>query len=404
MFFFDPGFTVTGSCASSITYSNNKGLLMYRGYAIEDLIANNTSFMEVAYLLLYGDLPTKQELTQFEDRIKDEMIVHEKLLDFYKGFTVNAHPMAILCSVVGALSSFIHNSLDVHDPVQRELSAIKLIAKMPVIAAISFRTSAGLPIVYPNRKLSYVENFLNMMFSDPMDHEFKVPKIFVEFFEKVFILHADNDQGPSTTAVRIAGSSLANPFASISAGIASLWGPLHGAANEDQMKTFAEIGSIEKIPAYLEMVKRKEQKLTGFGHRIYKSYDPRSLIIKDLCKKLYVELGIPKPELFNLAEKLEEAALADDYFQSRGLYPNIDYYSGFIFEALQIPQNMFCVIFAITRSLGWIAHWREMMSEPVVRIGRPRQIYVGSKLRPFIKISDRKDAPGFSLTEAGLPQ
>jgi len=404
MFFFDPGFTVTGSCASSITYSNNKGLLMYRGYAIEDLISNNTSFMEVAYLLLYGDLPTKQELTQFEDRIKDEMIVHEKLLDFYKGFTVNAHPMAILCSVVGALSSFIHNSLDVHDPVQRELSAIKLIAKMPVIAAISFRTSAGLPIVYPNRKLSYVENFLNMMFSDPMDHEFKVPKIFVDFFEKVFILHADNDQGPSTTAVRIAGSSLANPFASISAGIASLWGPLHGAANEDQMKTFAEIGSIEKIPAYLEMVKRKEQKLTGFGHRIYKSYDPRSLIIKDLCKKLYAELGIPKPELFTLAEKLEEAALADDYFKSRGLYPNIDYYSGFIFEALQIPQNMFCVIFAITRSLGWIAHWREMMSEPVVRIGRPRQIYVGSKLRPFIKISDRKDAPGFSLTEAGLPQ
>ena len=345
---------------------------MYRGYAIEDLISNNTSFMEVAYLLLYGDLPTKQELTQFEDRIKDEMIVHEKLLDFYKGFTVNAHPMAILCSVVGALSSFIHNSLDVHDPVQRELSAIKLIAKMPVIAAISFRTSAGLPIVYPNRKLSYVENFLNMMFSDPMDHEFNVPKIFVDYFEKVFILHADNDQGPSTTAVRIAGSSLANPFASISAGIASLWGPLHGAANEDQMKTFAEIGSIEKIPAYLEMVKRKEQKLTGFGHRIYKSYDPRSLIIKDLCKKLYAELGISKPELFNLAEKLEEAALADDYFLSRGLYPNIDYYSGFLFEALQIPHDMFCVIFAITRSLGWIAHWREMMSEPVVRIGRPR--------------------------------
>jgi citrate synthase len=211
-----------------------------------------------------------------------------------------------------------------------------------------------------------------MMFSDPMDHEFKVPKIFVDYFEKVFILHADNDQGPSTTAVRIAGSSLANPFASISAGIASLWGPLHGAANEDQMKTFAEIGSIEKIPAYLEMVKRKEQKLTGFGHRIYKSYDPRSLIIKDLCKKLYAELGISKPELFNLAEKLEEAALADDYFLSRGLYPNIDYYSGFLFEALQIPHDMFCVIFAITRSLGWIAHWREMMSEPVVRIGRPR--------------------------------
>ena len=219
------------------------------------------------------------------------MIVHEKLLDFYKGFTVNAHPMAILCSVVGALSSFIHNSLDVKDPVQRELSAIKLIAKMPVIAAISFRTSAGLPIVYPNRKLSYVENFLLMMFSDPMDHEFSVPKLFVDYFEKVFILHADNDQGPSTTAVRIAGSSLANPFASISAGIASLWGPLHGAANEDQLNIFAEIGSIDKIPEYIELVKRKEQKLTGFGHRIYKNFDPRSVIIKDLCKKLYSELG-----------------------------------------------------------------------------------------------------------------
>jgi citrate synthase len=257
---------------------------MYRGYSIEDLVNNNVSFVEVCFLLLYGDLPNKKDLAAFEERIKDEMIIHEKLLDFYKGFTVNAHPMAILCSVVGALSSFIHNTLDIKDPVQRELSAIKLIAKMPVIAAISFRTSAGLPIVYPNRKLSYVENFLHMMFADPMDSEFKVPKIFVEYFEKIFILHADNDQGPSTTAVRIAGSSLANPFASISAGIASLWGPLHGGANEEQLITFAEIGSADKIPEYLEQVKRKEKKLTGFGHRIYKTYDPRALIIKKLCK------------------------------------------------------------------------------------------------------------------------
>ena len=291
LFLFDPGFTATASCASSITYSNEKGVLMYRGYTIEDLIENKVSFVEVCYLLLYGDMPTQEELKIFEERIKDEMIVHEKLLDFYKGFTVNAHPMAILCSVVGALSSFIHNTLDVHDPVQRELSAIKLIAKMPVIAAISFRTSAGLPIVYPNRKLSYIENFLHMMFSDPMDREFLVPKLFIEYFEKMFILHADNDQCSSTTAVRIAGSSLANPFASISAGIASLWGPLHGGANEEQLKIFEEIGTVENISPYLDQIKRKEKKLTGFGHRIYKYHDPRSVIIKNLCKKLYTELG-----------------------------------------------------------------------------------------------------------------
>jgi citrate synthase len=268
---------------------------------------------------------------------------------------------------------------------------------MPVIAAISFRTSAGLPIVYPDRKLSYVENFLHMMFADPMDPNFKVPHIFVEYFEKLFILHADNEQGPSTTAVRIAGSSLANPFASISAGIASLWGPLHGGANEEQLKTFAEIGTEEKIPAFLDKVKKKEQKLTGFGHRIYKTYDPRALIIKNLCKKLYKELGTAPPPLFELAEKIEAAAVADDYFKSRHLYPNIDFYSGFIFEALQIPHNMFCVVFAITRCLGWVTHWREMMSEPVIRIGRPRQIYVGRKLRPFVPIDQRIVAPGFEL-------
>lgn len=353
--------------------------------------------MEVCFLMLYGDLPNKKELKSFEDRIKDEMIIHEKLLDFYKGFTVNAHPMAILCSVVGALSSFIHNTLDIKDPIQRELSAIKLIAKMPVIAAISFRTSAGLPIVYPDRKLSYVENFLHMMFADPMDKEFRVPPLFVSYFEKIFILHADNDQGPSTTAVRIAGSSLANPFASISAGIASLWGPLHGGANEEQLRTFAQIAKAENIPAYLEQIKRKEKKLTGFGHRIYKSHDPRAVLIKQMCKDLYAELGTPVPELFRLAEQLEEAAIADEYFQSRGLYPNIDFYSGFILEALQIPHNMFCVVFAITRCLGWVTHWREMMSESVIRIGRPRQIYTGSKLRPFVPIESRPNAPGFAI-------
>ena len=388
---------MTGSCASAISYSNDKGTLLYRGYAIEDLIKQGTTYTEVCFLMLYGDLPNKVDLLAFEDRIKDEMIVHQKLLDFYKGFTVNAHPMAILCSVVGALSSFIHNTLDIKDPIQRELSAIKLIAKMPVIAAISFRTSAGLPIVYPDRKLSYIENFLNMMFADPMDKEFKVPKIFVDYFEKLFILHADNDQGPSTTAVRIAGSSLANPFASISAGIASLWGPLHGGANEDQLNTFDEIGSVKNIPAYLEKVKNKEKKLTGFGHRIYKTYDPRALIIKQLCKDLYKEIGMETPELFILAEKLEEAALSDEYFRSRSLYPNIDYYSGFIFEALQIPHNMFCVVFAITRCLGWVTHWREMMSESVIRIGRPRQIYTGHKLRPFVPIESRPNAAAFEL-------
>lgn len=402
LFFFDPGYTVTGSCASAISYSNENGVLLYRGYSIEDLISNGVTFTEVCFLMLYGDLPNKKDLHIFEERIKDEMIVHEKLTDFFKGFTVDAHPMAILCSVVGALSSFIHNTLDIKDATQRELSAIKLIAKMPVIAAISFRTSAGLPLVYPDRKLSYVENFLHMMFADPMDKEFKVPKLFVDYFEKIFILHADNDQGPSTTAVRIAGSSLANPFASISAGIASLWGPLHGGANEEQLHTFEEIDTIENIPAFLEKVKNKEKKLTGFGHRVYKTHDPRSTIIKQMCKNLYQDLGVGIPPLFELAEKLEEAALNDDYFKSRHLYPNIDFYSGFIFEELQIPRNMFCVVFAITRCLGWVTHWREMMSESAIRIGRPRQIYVGSKLRPFIPIDQRIVAPGFEMKATAL--
>eukprot|EP00347_Sterkiella_histriomuscorum_P019425 403341672 len=395
MFFFDPGYTVTGSCASSISYSNSKGKLLYRGYSIEELCQKST-YIEVCFLLLYGELPNAKELDIFEERIKDEMIIHDKLLDFYKGFTVDSHPMAIMCSVVGALSSFFHNTLDIKDPIQRELSAIKIIGKMPVIAAVAFRTSAGLPIVHPNKKLSYVQNFLHMMFSDPMDPEFQVPKLFVDYFEKIFILHADNDQGPSTTTVRIAGSSLANPFACISAGVASLWGPMHGGANEEQMDIFQDIGSEENIPKFLDQVKRKEKKLMGFGHRIYKSYDPRAKIIKQMCFELYYELGIKDP-LFDIALKLEELALKDEYFTSRHLYPNIDYYTGFLLNTLQIPRNMFCVIFAITRSLGWIAQWREMMSEPVTRIGRPRQIYVGEKLREFVQIDNRKDAPGFVI-------
>jgi citrate synthase len=290
MFLFDPGYTITGSCHSSISHSTEDGHLYYRGYNVRDL-AKKSSFLETCFLLMFGDLPAARELAEFETIMKDEMIIHQNLLDFFKGFALNAHPMSIMCSIVGAFSSFVHENLDVKDPKQRELSALKLTAKMPVLAAIAFRTSVGLPIVQPDRKMSYTENFLHMMFSDPMDDSFKVPKIFVETMDKIFILHAEMDQGPSTTAVRIAGSSLANPFAATAAGFASLWGETHGGANEHVLDMLESIGSLNQVPAFIEKIKSKDTVLMGFGHRIFKNYDPRALEIKEMIVDLEKKLG-----------------------------------------------------------------------------------------------------------------
>lgn len=322
-------------------------------------------------------------LIKFDSYSKDEMLVHEKVKDFYKGFSINAHPMAIMCGVVGALSSFYHENLDVKDPRQREQAAIQIIAKMPTLAAIAFRTSKGLPIVYPDRKRSYTENFLYMMFADPMELDFQVPEVMVEALDKIFILHADHEQNASTSTVRITGSSQANPYACISAGIASLWGPAHGGANEACLQMLDEIGSVENIPKYVELAKDKNStfRIMGFGHRVYKNFDPRAREMQKMCHKVLTELNIEKEALFQLAIELEKAALADKYFIDRKLYPNVDFYSGIVLQALKIPRDMFTVIFALARSIGWITQWNEMMSESVVKIGRPRQLYCGKKER-----------------------
>uniref|UniRef100_A0A7S3IQ05 Citrate synthase n=1 Tax=Strombidium inclinatum TaxID=197538 RepID=A0A7S3IQ05_9SPIT len=396
LFCYDPGYTITGSCVSAIGNVTKEGNLYYRGYHVKDLV-EKSSYIEVCFILLYGKKPVAEDLTEFGIRIKEEMHIHQKILDFYKGFQFDAHPMSIMVSVVAGLSSFVHSTLDVNDHLQRELSAIKLIAKMPVLAAIAFRTSAGLPIVPPQKKMGYVENFLYMMFQDPMDSEFEIPPIFVEIMEKIFILHADCEQGPSTTAVRMAGSSLANPFAAISAGIASLWGSQHGGAAEECLKMFREIKSIDNIPEFINQCKHdKAKRLWGFGHRIFKAYDPRATILKDLLIDFNQRIGVKNDSLFEIALEVERQALADDYFVSRGLYPNIDFYSGLLMRALHIPENMFNVIFAITRSIGWIANWREMMGAGPIKIFRPRQIYVGHKARDFVPIDQRDPAPGFS--------
>ncbi|TNV79586.1 hypothetical protein FGO68_gene5624 [Halteria grandinella] len=394
LYTFDPGFTSTASCVSAITYiDGDEGKLWYRGYSIDELAAHCT-FLEVCFLLLYGDLPSKQQLKQFEEKVNDEMIVHEKIKDFYKGFNLNAHPMSIMCGVVGALASFYeYDAKDiVSDPKQRELSAIKLIAKMPTLTAIAFRTSKGLPIVQPDRKRSYTENFLYMMFSDPLDRDFRIPPVMIEALDKILILHADHEQNASTSTVRITGSSLANPFACISAGIASLWGPAHGGANQACLEMLDEIGSRERVNEYVEKAKDKNSsfRIMGFGHRVYKNFDPRAREMQKMCHKVLDELNVRDEELFELAMELEHAALNDPYFQTRKLYPNVDFYSGIVLQALKIPRDMFTVIFALARSIGWIAQWREMMSESVVKLGRPRQLYLGHKRREFVKLEDRQ--------------
>ena len=386
----DEGYVNTGAVQSSITFLNGEeGVLRYRGYPIEDL-ASKCDFVEVAYLLIYGELPSKDELGKFRGKIRRHTMLHEDLKSFYDGFPRDAHPMAILSSVVSAMSTFYQDSLDPHDPEQVEVSIHRLLAKLPTIAAFSHKKSLGQPFIYPNNNASYCENFLQMMFSVPCE-DYKVDKTFVEALNMLLIVHADHEQNCSTSTVRMVGSADSNLFASISAGICALWGPLHGGANEAVVNMLQQIqddgGDVEK---YVKMAKDKENgfRLMGFGHRVYKNFDPRATLIKKSCDKLLEKLDIDDP-LFEIAQKLEKVALEDEYFVKRRLYPNVDFYSGVIYRAMGIPVEMFTVLFAIGRLPGWIAHWREMQLSPTSRICRPRQVYQGSTKRDFVDLDKR---------------
>ena len=388
-FTYDPGFTSTGSCDSAITYiDGDEGILLHRGYSIEDL-AENSSFMEVCYLLLNGELPNLAEKAEFEKTVTYHSMVHEQLLNFYRGFRRDAHPMSIMVGVVGALSAFYHDSTDVNDPHQRMIASYRMIAKMPTIAAMAYKYSTGQPFVYPLNKLNYAENFLNMTFSVPAE-EYEIPKAVSRAMDRIFILHADHEQNASTSTVRIAGSSGANPFACIAAGISSLWGPAHGGANEAVLNMLAQIGDKKNIPEFLARAKDKNDpfRLMGFGHRVYKNFDPRAGVLKKSCHEVLNELGVNDP-LLELAMELEEIALKDDYFVSRKLFPNVDFYSGIILKAIGFPTSMFTVLFALARTVGWVAQWNEMITDPNQKIGRPRQLFKGYDRRPFINIEDR---------------
>ncbi|MEW8512484.1 MAG: citrate synthase [Candidatus Thiodiazotropha sp.] len=387
---YDPGFMSTASCESRITYIDGEaGILEYRGYPIEQL-AREADYLEVAYLLLYGELPNKTQLLEFDDIITHHTMLNENLKEFFGGFHYDAHPMAIMVGVVGSLSAFYHDSTDISNPRHREISAHRLIAKIPTIAAASYKHSVGEPITYPDNELSYCANLLHMMFATPCEPYHPHP-IAVEALNLLFILHADHEQNASTSTVRLAGSSLANPFACIAAGIASLWGPAHGGANEAVLDMLAEIGDVSNIDTYIARAKDKKDpfRLMGFGHRVYKHYDPRANILRETCKRVLDELADNNNPLFELALKLEEIALRDEYFLERKLYPNVDFYSGIIYRALNIPNNMFTVMFAIARTVGWVSHWMEMMSDPMQRIGRPRQVYLGPPRRDFVPLDKR---------------
>jgi citrate synthase len=391
MFTYDPGFMSTASCRSSITYiDGDQGILQYRGYPIEQ-IAERCDFLEVAYLILNGELPSRKQKTQFDDIVTHHTMVHEQLSRLYQGFRRDAHPMAVLCGVVGALSAFYHDSIDIHDARSREISAFRLIAKLPTITAMTYKYSMGQPFMYPKNALSYVENFLYMMFGTPCE-EWKPNPILTNAMERILILHADHEQNASTSTVRLAGSTGANPFACIAAGIASLWGPAHGGANEAVLKMLAEIGDVKNISSFIKRVKDKEghAMLMGFGHRVYKNYDPRAKIIQKTCHEVLEELDLKDDKLFKLAIALEKVALEDDYFIKRKLYPNVDFYSGIVYKALGIPVSMFTAIFALARTVGWIAQWNELISDPDQKIGRPRQLFTGDVRRDFVPLDKRK--------------
>jgi len=390
-FTYDPGFMSTASCNSSITYiDGDKGELQYRGYPIEQL-AVNADFMETCYLLLNGELPTGVQKEEFVETVTKHTMVHEQMQFFFRGFRRDAHPMSVLVGTVGALASFYHDSLDINDAQQREISAIRLIAKMPTLVAMAYKYSIGQPFMYPRNDLSYSANFMRMMFGNPCE-EYKVNDVLVRALDRILILHADHEQNASTSTVRLAGSSGANPFACIAAGIACLWGPAHGGANEAALTMLKEIGSVENIPAFIEKVKDQNSgvKLMGFGHRVYKNFDPRAKLMRETCHEVLEELGLQDDPLFKLAMELEKIALNDEYFVSRKLYPNVDFYSGIVQSALGIPVSLFTGIFAMARTIGWIAQWNEMIADPEQKIGRPRQLFVGSAVRDVPPLKDRK--------------
>jgi citrate synthase len=388
VFTYDPGFVSTASCESKITYiDGDKGILLHRGYPIDQL-AENSDYLEVCYLLLNGELPNATDKKKFVDTVHNHTMVHEQLRNFFQGFRRDAHPMAIMCGVVGALSAFYHDSLEISDETHREIAAYRLIAKMPTLAAMCHKYSLGQPFMYPRNDLTYAENFLHMMFGVPCE-QYRANPVLANAMDKIFILHADHEQNASTSTVRLAGSSGANPFACMAAGIAALWGPAHGGANEAVLNMLNEIGDVSQVGRFVDRAKDKNDpfRLMGFGHRVYKNYDPRATVMRKTCHEVLSELGIQDPQL-ELAMKLEEIARSDSYFVERNLYPNVDFYSGIILKAIGIPVNMFTVIFALARTVGWVAHWHEMISGSY-RIGRPRQLYTGAATRDFVPIDQR---------------
>jgi citrate synthase len=390
VFTYDPGFTSTASCESDITFiDGDEGVLLYRGYPIDQLAAKS-SFLEVCYLLLYGELPSQQQMEKFRHTISHHTMVHEQLAAFYRGFRRDAHPMAVMCGVVGALSAFYHDSTDISDPAQRELACVRLVAKIPTIAAMAYRYSTGHPFVYPLNKLGYTENFLRMCFSYPTE-EYEVNPVLAKALDTIFILHADHEQNASTSTVRLAGSSGANPFACIAAGIACLWGPAHGGANEAALKMLETIGTVDRIPEFIKRAKDKNDpfRLMGFGHRVYKNYDPRAKAMQIQAHAVLDELGLHNDPLLKVAIELERIALQDEYFVEKKLYPNIDFYSGITLKALGFPVSMFTALFALARTVGWIGQWKEMLEDPHQKIGRPRQIYTGTRPREYVSIDKR---------------
>lgn len=384
---YDPGFMSSASTESKITFiDGDKGILLHRGYPIDQL-ADKAEYLEVAYALIHGELPNAEQKADFYEKVRKHSMVNDQLRRFFEGFRRDAHPMAIMVGVMGALSAFYHNNLDVSKQDHREITAIRLIAKVPTIAAMCYKYSNGQPFMYPRNDLNYAENFLHMMFATPADVNYQVNPILAKAMDKIFTLHADHEQNASTSTVRLAGSTGANPYACIAAGIAALWGPAHGGANEAVLKMLDEIGSVDNVDEFMEKVKRKEVKLMGFGHRVYKNFDPRAKVMKETCDEVLGELGIKDPQL-ELAMKLEQIALSDPYFKERNLYPNVDFYSGIILKAIGIPTSMFTVIFALARTSGWISHWLEMHAAPY-KIGRPRQLYTGYTQRDFVAVEDR---------------
>lgn len=390
VFTFDPGFAATASCQSSITYiDGEQGILLYRGYPIEQLAAKS-SFVEVAYLLLYGELPGTSELEDFDHTIRTHTMLNESMLRFFNGFHHDAHPMAMISGVVGSMSAFYHDTTDINNPKHRDVFAHRIIAKLPTIAAAAYKHSRGQPFIYPRNDLDYCANLLHMFFAVPSE-DYEVDDVAAEALDLLFILHADHEQNCSTSTVRLAGSSGTNPYSAIAAGISALWGPAHGGANEAVINMLEKIGTADRIDEFVDRAKDRNDpfRLMGFGHRVYKSYDPRAQIIREMCHRVLKQLGQNNSPIFELALRLEEIALKDEYFVEKNLYPNVDFYSGIIYEALGIPKSMYTVMFAIARTVGWVTHWREMLSDPETRIGRPRQLYVGADRRDYIDIAKR---------------